>query len=81
MAVKLRLTRIGRKRLPHYRIVAVDSRNARDGKSLEILGTYSPISEQPVKSLKPERIRYWLDNGAQASDKVRSILKRALEGV
>ncbi len=80
MAVKLRLTRIGRKRLPYYRIVAIDSRNARNGKTLEILGNYSPLVEPRVWSLKPERIAHWVSNGAEMSDKVRSILKKAENG-
>ncbi len=81
MAVKLRLTRIGRKRLPYYRIVAIDSRNSRNGKTLEILGNYSPLSEPQVWSLKADRVKHWLNHGAQMSDKVRTILKKAENGV
>ncbi|HOQ67005.1 MAG TPA: 30S ribosomal protein S16 [Candidatus Atribacteria bacterium] len=77
MAVKLRLTRVGRKHLPYYRIVAIDSRKARDGKPIEILGNYSPIADPPVWSLREERIEYWISQGAEVSSKVKAILKKA----
>lgn len=75
MAVKLRLTRVGRKHLPYYRIVAIDSREARDGRPIEILGNYSPIADPPVWSLRKERIEYWISQGAEMSDKVRALIK------
>ena len=75
MAVKLRLSRIGRKHLPYYRIVAIDSRKARDGRPIEILGNYSPIANPPLWSLRKERIDYWISQGAEVSDKVKALLK------
>jgi len=77
--VKIRLARVGAKKRPFYRIVAADSRSPRDGRFIEILGSYSPISEPEVTSLKPERIKYWLEHGAQMTERVRAILKK--EGV
>jgi len=76
MAVKLRLTRIGRKHVPYYRLVAIDSRKARDGKPVEILGNYSPIVNPPLWSIKLDRIQYWIQNGAEMSDKVKALLKQ-----
>ena len=77
--VRLRLTRMGRKKRPFYRVVAIDSRAPRDGRYLENLGTYNPLQEPFDVTLKEERILYWLGVGAKPSDTVRSILRR--EGV
>ncbi len=74
--VRIRLARVGAKKRPFYRIVAADSRSPRDGKFIEILGSYSPISDPEVTSLKPERIIYWLEHGAQMTERVRAILKK-----
>lgn len=78
MAVVLRMKRTGRKNRPSYRISATDSRNARDGRTLETLGHYDPAS--PVEALRlklvPERIRHWLGQGAKPSETVASILRR-----
>ena len=78
MAVVLRMKRTGRKNRPSYRISATDSRNARDGRTLETLGHYDPAS--PVEALRlklvPERILYWLSQGAKPSATVASILRR-----
>lgn len=76
MSVKLRLRRIGRKKIPVYSIVAADSRNARDGRYIEDLGRYFPLREPAEVRLDEDRALYWLDNGAQPSDTVRSILYR-----
>ncbi len=80
MAISLRLSRGGAKKRPYYRIVAADSRRARDGKYLEQLGTYNPMlpkdSEERVK-LNEDRIRYWLGVGAQPSDRVLRFLDAA----
>ncbi len=76
MAVKIRLTRIGRAHVPHYRIVAIDAEEARDGKPIEILGNYSPVMNPQVWALKWERIEYWRSQGAEVSDKVRNILRK-----
>lgn len=74
--VKLRLKRIGAKKRPFYRIVAADSRAPRDGKFLETVGTYDPRQQPSEVTLKEDRIRYWLDNGAQPTETVRGILVR-----
>lgn len=80
MAISLRLSRGGAKKRPYYRIVAADSRRARDGKYLEQLGTYNPMlpkdSEERVK-LNEDRVRYWLGVGAQPSDRVLRFLDAA----
>lgn len=76
MSVKLRLRRIGRKKIPVYSIVAADERKARDGRYIEDLGRYFPLREPAEVRLDEERALYWLDNGAQPSDTVRSILYR-----
>lgn len=70
--VKLRLKRLGRKFTPHYRIVAIQARTKREGKTLEDLGHYSPITKEIV--LKKDRIEYWLSVGAQPTDTVKGLL-------
>ena len=75
MAVKLRLTRVGSKKNPVYRIVAADSRSPRDGKFLEIVGRYNPQSDPSLIELKEERIKDWLSKGAQPSATVQRLLK------
>lgn len=77
MAVHLRLTRAGRHKRPFYRVVAADSRKPRDGRYLEILGTYDALKNPPLAELKPDRIQYWLSQGAQPSVTVRTVLRRA----
>lgn len=77
MAVHLRLTRAGRHKRPFYRVVAADSRKPRDGRYLEILGTYDTLKDPPLAELKPDRIHYWLSQGAQPSVTVRTVLRRA----
>lgn len=88
MAVKIRLNRIGTKKRPYYRIVAIDSRLPRNGRHLEILGTYDPMNisvsqvsemkaEKGLVNLKTDRIQYWLSVGATPSSTVQTILKRA----
>lgn len=74
--VKLRLKRMGTKKKPFYRIIAADSRSPRDGRFIETLGTYDPRQHPSKVSLKEDRIRHWLDNGAQPSETVRSLLKK-----
>ena len=75
MAVKIRLTRIGAKKKPFYRIVAADSQSPRDGKFLEILGTYDPHQDPAEVKVKPELLKKWLDEGAKCSDTVAALLK------
>jgi small subunit ribosomal protein S16 len=65
---------MGKKKRPFYRIVAADSRRARDGRFLEVLGTYNPIERPAVVSVKEERLAYWLNEGAEPSDTVSSLL-------
>ena len=74
MAVHIRLRRMGKKKRPFYRIVAADSRRARDGRFLEVLGTYNPIEVPAVINVKEERLSYWLNNGAEPSDTVGTLL-------
>ena len=79
MAVKLRLKRMGAKKQPSYRIVAADSRAPRDGRFIEILGFYNPRTNPAEVIIDEEKVLKWLNNGAQPSDTVRSILSR--EGI
>ena len=76
MAVRLRLRRVGKKKIPMYHIVAADSRVSRDGKFLEVVGRYEPIQHPLVITTKEERVLYWLKNGALPTDTVRSLLQR-----
>jgi small subunit ribosomal protein S16 len=76
MSVRIRLTRQGTKKKPFYRIVAADIESPRDGKFLERLGTYNPMVEPSAVTLKEDRIKYWLGEGAKPSTTVLSILKR-----
>jgi len=73
MAVKLRLKRMGATKRPFYRIVAADSRSPRDGKFIEEVGTYNPLTGE--KKINNELVTKWLSNGAQPTDTVKSILK------
>jgi small subunit ribosomal protein S16 len=77
MAVRIRLRRTGRKKAPTYRIVVADSRSPREGKFIEIIGQYAPRSGELALNLDVARANYWMDNGAQASDTVRSLLRKA----
>ena len=72
--VKIRLQRFGAHKAPRYRIVAADSRAPRDGKFLEILGTYNPTTEPATVTLDAEKINAWLSNGAQPTITVKNIL-------
>ncbi len=71
--VKLRIQRFGSKKRPFYRIVAADSRFPRDGRFLEILGTYNPVTQPAVVKIDEEKVLAWLSNGAQPTDTVRSL--------
>jgi small subunit ribosomal protein S16 len=75
LAVKLRLTRVGSKKNPVYRIVAADSRSPRDGKFLEIVGRYNPQTDPSTIELDEDKVRDWLSKGAQPSDTVARLLK------
>ncbi|MCF8076571.1 MAG: 30S ribosomal protein S16 [Desulfotignum sp.] len=76
MSVRIRLTRKGTKKKPFYRIVAADIEAPRDGRFLETLGTYNPMTEPAGIVLKQDRIQYWLDKGAKPSTTVTSLLKK-----
>ena len=76
MAVVLRLKLFGTKKRPFYRIVAMTKSNKRDGKALEELGYYDPKKGKDNMALDRERVEYWLKNGAQPSDTVKSMIKR-----
>ena len=76
MSVKIRLARHGAKKRPHYRIVVADSESPRDGRFLENVGTYNPLVDPAEVSLKQERIKYWIDQGAIPTDTVKSLLKK-----
>jgi len=75
MAVKLRLTRVGSKKNPIYRVVAADSRSPRDGKFIEIVGRYNPQTDPSMIDLDEDKIKAWLDKGAQPTDSVRRLMK------
>lgn len=74
--VKIRLTKVGRKKAPFYRVVVADSRKARDGRFIEILGVYHPIRKEPNFNVDETRALHWLRVGAQPSDTVRSIFRK-----
>jgi small subunit ribosomal protein S16 len=76
MAVSIRLRREGAKNRPYYKVVVADSRSPRDGKFIEIIGTYDPKVAGHNSSLKLERAEYWISKGAQPSDTVRSLIKK-----
>ena len=81
MAVSIRLRREGSKNRPYYRIVVADSRGPRDGKFIEILGTYDPKLTGRNSSFSVERAEYWMSKGAQPSDTVRSLIKKQKKNV
>ena len=75
--VKIRLRRKGAKKAPYDRIVVADSRSPRDGRFIEEIGTYDPLSESEKLKVDLERAKYWIANGAQPTDTVRGLLKKA----
>lgn len=77
MSVSLRLTRVGAKKAPYYRIVAADSRSPRDGRFIEQIGVFDPLRTPPEVRVDVARADFWLKNGAQASDTVDVLLKTA----
>ncbi len=76
MAVKIRLRRMGAKKAPFYRVVVADSRYPRDGRFIEEVGYYDPTKEPSVVKLDEEKVRKWLQSGAQPTDTVRALLKK-----
>lgn len=77
MAVKIRLTRMGKKKNPFYRIVVADERTRRDGAPIEEIGYYNPMTDPADVKIDAEKATKWLNNGAQPTDTVRSLLKKA----
>lgn len=76
MPVKIRLARHGAKKRPFYRIVVADSESPRDGRFLEVVGTYNPLTDPAKIDLKTERVKHWMDQGAKPTDTVKSLLKK-----
>jgi small subunit ribosomal protein S16 len=77
MAVRIRLKRIGAHKAPFYRLVVSDSRSPRDGRFIEEIGTYNPLTQPAAVSIDEAKALKWLQNGAQASDTVRSLFSKA----
>ncbi len=75
--VKIRLRRMGAKKAPYYRVVVADSRYPRDGRFIEKLGTYNPMAEPAEINIDGERAKQWIANGAQPTDTVKDLLKKA----
>lgn len=75
--VKIRLRRMGAKKAPFYRVVVADSRSPRDGRFIEEIGTYNPLTEPSEIKIDGERAQQWIKNGAQPTDTVRVLLKKA----
>lgn len=82
MAVKIRLKRMGMKKMPFYRIVVADSRSPRDGRFIEEIGYYDPLKDPAEIKVDNDKAKHWLNNGAQPTDTVRGLLKKsgAIEG-
>ena len=76
MAVKMRMMRMGAKKAPFYRIVVADSRSPRDGRFIEQIGYYNPMTEPAELKIDAEKAEKWLNNGAQPSDTVKALLKK-----
>ncbi len=76
MAVKIRMTRMGKKKKPFYRIVAANSEAPRDGKFLDVVGTYDPLQDPAVVTWKKDKLQYWLDQGATPSTTVKSLMAK-----
>jgi small subunit ribosomal protein S16 len=77
LMVKIRLRRMGAKKAPYYRIVVADARSPRDGRCIEEIGTYNPLTEPAVITVDAEKAQTWIKNGAQPTDTVRGLLKKA----
>lgn len=75
--VKIRLRRMGAKKAPYYRIVVADSRSPRDGRCIEEIGTYNPLTEPASVEVDAEKAKQWIKNGAQPTDTVKALLKKA----
>ena len=76
MAVKIRLRRMGAKKAPFYRIVVADSRYPRDGRFIEMIGTYNPMTDPATVNIDADKAKKWIANGAQLTDTVKDLLKK-----
>lgn len=81
MAVRIRLTRLGRKKKPFYRIIVADSENKRDGKFLDVVGTYDPLQDPAAISIDNAKLQEWLGKGALPTTTVKSLIKKAATSV
>ena len=79
MAVSIRLRRMGSTRRPSYRVVVADSRSPRDGRFIEILGHYNPLTEPPTVKIDREKVQSWIAKGAQPSNTVKKLIKNVKE--
>ncbi len=77
MAVKIRLRRMGAKKAPFYRVVVADSRYPRDGRFIEEIGTYNPMTEPATVNIDADKAKKWIGNGAQPTDTVKALLKKS----
>ena len=77
MAVKIRLTRLGDKKSPFYRVIVADSRSPRDGKYIDLIGTYNPLTNPAEIKIDNEKARAWIKNGAQPTDTARNLLVKS----
>lgn len=75
--VRIRLRRMGAKKAPYYRIIVADSRSPRDGRCIEEIGTYDPLTEPATITVDAEKAQQWIKNGAQPTDTVKALLKKA----
>jgi small subunit ribosomal protein S16 len=76
--LRIRLTRMGAKKKPFYRVVVTERRQARDGSFVEIVGHYNPVSNPPAIDLKMDRVQHWIQRGAQPSETVQSLIRKAV---
>jgi small subunit ribosomal protein S16 len=77
MAVRIRLTRLGRKKKPFYRIIVADSESKRDGKFLDVVGTYDPLKDPAVITINNDKLQEWLGRGALPTTTVQSLIKKS----
>ncbi|MBQ2733235.1 MAG: 30S ribosomal protein S16 [Clostridia bacterium] len=77
MAVKIRLTRIGKKKAPSYRVIVADSRSPRDGRFIEEIGYFDPLTTPETVKIDADKAKTWIKNGAQPTDTVRALLKKS----
>lgn len=80
MSVSLRLARHGSKKRPYYRVVATPRGTKRDGRFIEIIGTYNPLQDPPAVNLKEDKVKHWIEQGAQPTEIVRSLIKSSIPG-